>query len=202
MYGSNEPTAAPFTVHKDYAVYHSPVFRAAFEGNFVEGQTQEYRLQGPFDDNVVRMLAQWLYTQNIDLEQIRGKRTGESYSSQKPEDKWLFLVQLWVLADSLLMPKLQNMVVFQLTRMSLDELHLLHECCQYVYENTSQRSPLRYFFVDLFAFGWHSQNIVLLPGFFPDQMLFEMFISLREYTAAINPGGAELQRERYQVPEN
>ncbi|KAH7417462.1 hypothetical protein BKA64DRAFT_702229 [Cadophora sp. MPI-SDFR-AT-0126] len=34
-----------FIVHKEFACYHSSVFRAAFNSNFVEGQTQTYRIE-------------------------------------------------------------------------------------------------------------------------------------------------------------
>ncbi|KAK0126627.1 hypothetical protein ONS95_008213 [Cadophora gregata] len=54
-----------FVVHKYFACHYSPVFDAAFNGNFLEGQTQEYKIQD-VDEETVRLLVHWLYTQTLD----------------------------------------------------------------------------------------------------------------------------------------
>lgn len=55
-------------VHKEFACYHSPVLKAAFDGEFIESQTKTYEskdTEGP----VTQLFVNWLYTQRLDLEQ-------------------------------------------------------------------------------------------------------------------------------------
>ncbi|CZR51151.1 uncharacterized protein PAC_01026 [Phialocephala subalpina] len=44
LYPGTDPNAPPFVVHKDWVCHYSSVLNAAFNSNFLEGQTQEYRL--------------------------------------------------------------------------------------------------------------------------------------------------------------
>jgi hypothetical protein len=44
LIGPDNKEPAEFMIHKEFACYHSPVFDAAFNGPFVEGQTQTYRM--------------------------------------------------------------------------------------------------------------------------------------------------------------
>jgi hypothetical protein len=86
-------------VHKDFACHHSSVFHAAFTtNNFLEGQTQTYVLQNTTEP-VVRLLVHWMYTEQLDI--------SESESAKPNSSEDLSLVQLWILADKLLIPRLQ-----------------------------------------------------------------------------------------------
>jgi hypothetical protein len=67
-----------FTIHKESACHYSPPLNAAFNSAFIEGQTQTYRLENT-SESVVRMLIQWLYTQKLDIVQLRN-------ASLQPED--------------------------------------------------------------------------------------------------------------------
>jgi hypothetical protein len=54
-------------VHKEFACYHSPVLKAAFDGEFIESKTKTYELhdiEGP----VAQLFVNWLYTQKVDLD--------------------------------------------------------------------------------------------------------------------------------------
>lgn len=53
-------------VHKEFAIYHSPVLKAAFNSNFIEGKTQEYGLHD-INEEVARLLTTWLYTQKVEV---------------------------------------------------------------------------------------------------------------------------------------
>ncbi|TVY50181.1 hypothetical protein LCER1_G009005, partial [Lachnellula cervina] len=55
-----------FIVHKAFACHYSPVFKAAFDSGFIEGQTQTYKLDD-IEPKVVQVLVQWVYTQKIDI---------------------------------------------------------------------------------------------------------------------------------------
>ncbi|TVY35539.1 hypothetical protein LOCC1_G005516 [Lachnellula occidentalis] len=59
--------ARDLITHRELACYYSPVFKAAFNSQFVEGETQTYTLDdvGPA---VARLLIHWFYHQELDLE--------------------------------------------------------------------------------------------------------------------------------------
>ena len=44
LIGKESNPSKKFIIHKEFACYVSPVFDAAFNSNFVEGQTQTYKL--------------------------------------------------------------------------------------------------------------------------------------------------------------
>jgi uncharacterized protein YegP (UPF0339 family) len=54
-----------FVVHKEFACHYSPVLKAAFNSEFIESQTQTYRLEDAAD-KAVRLLNHWMYTQTLD----------------------------------------------------------------------------------------------------------------------------------------
>lgn len=63
LYAGQQEEAKPFLIHKDFACHYSEVLNIALNSDFVEGQTQSYRLD---EDNgeVVRLLnyCKWEFT--------------------------------------------------------------------------------------------------------------------------------------------
>jgi hypothetical protein len=49
-----------FVIQKEVAVLYSQVFKAAFNSDFVEGQTQTYNLEGA-NIEAFSLVVQWLY---------------------------------------------------------------------------------------------------------------------------------------------
>ncbi|KAL2068337.1 hypothetical protein VTL71DRAFT_16435 [Oculimacula yallundae] len=82
------------------------------------------------------------------------------------------LIQLWILADRLLIPKLQNQIISQLTKMGCDywSTHWIN----YLYEHTGSGSPLRSFAIDLCLYTVPDGYIQAYPGDFPPAMLREL----------------------------
>ena len=56
-----------FTINKAIICHYSPFFRAAFNSNFIEGETQSMRLED-VDANTFGLLQHWLYTQKVEDE--------------------------------------------------------------------------------------------------------------------------------------
>jgi hypothetical protein len=56
---SKAPTEQKFVVHKELICFHSPFFNAAFNGKFIEGQTQEMRMDD-VDEETFGQLVHWL----------------------------------------------------------------------------------------------------------------------------------------------
>jgi hypothetical protein len=94
------PAKKEFVVHKSFACHASPVLRAAFNSDFVEGQTQRYALEDTTEDTF-RLFSEWIYTQNIYWD-------GESMETPASSS----LPRVWVLAEKLLVPKLQNRAMY------------------------------------------------------------------------------------------
>ncbi|KAE9374854.1 hypothetical protein N431DRAFT_372796, partial [Stipitochalara longipes BDJ] len=156
--GSEEP----FSVHKEFACYYSPVLKAAFDSSFIEGQTQIYRLE---DVNSIafRLFVQWLYSQKIDLIQNDSENGNETIFQKARihavpvplikawRDQDLDLAQLWVIGDRLLIPRLQNAVMMAWHSLWTDpdtDRHCSTKWVRYAYEHTCEGSPLRNLAVD------------------------------------------------------
>ncbi|KAF8852849.1 hypothetical protein BDZ45DRAFT_729877 [Acephala macrosclerotiorum] len=135
-----------FTVHQQVVSRHSPFFRAAFEGNFVEGRTKAMN----FDDvesGIFGLLVNWVYLHEF----VRGDQKRVTY---------LDLAKLWALADRLMMPKLQNAVMDIYTGFKDPQnlnvpawdrdvdtpdmnVEAMVKVVKFVYESTPETAPLR-----------------------------------------------------------
>ncbi|KAH7304866.1 hypothetical protein BKA65DRAFT_560359 [Rhexocercosporidium sp. MPI-PUGE-AT-0058] len=83
-----------FIIHKNIICHHSPFFSAAFNSQFVEGQTQSMTLDD-IDPVIFGSFVNWVYHQNVEAD--KGVKMG-------PE----MLVKLWIVAERFIVPKLQN----------------------------------------------------------------------------------------------
>jgi hypothetical protein len=166
-----------FLVHKEFACHYSPTLNAAFNSTFIEGQTQTYRLE-EFSEGVVRLLVQWLYTQNLDIGQLHLQHENKEITEQsapEAEDENLLLAQLWVLADQLFIPKLQNLVINIFHEFMNDQQKKMPvNCYSYVYNNTSKESKLRLYLLHCCACylssGWYTKH----ADCFPKEMLLDL----------------------------
>ncbi|CZR51105.1 uncharacterized protein PAC_00980 [Phialocephala subalpina] len=110
-----------FLVHKDVVYFWSIVLKAAFNSGFIEGNPQTYRLP---DGRLPLAFS-----------------TEPSFPEQAGED--LALAELWILADKLLIPSLQNLLVTRMVRIENRYKKAPSETFNYVYENTAAGSTLR-----------------------------------------------------------
>ncbi|KAF8851459.1 hypothetical protein BDZ45DRAFT_679097 [Acephala macrosclerotiorum] len=138
--GEGEPKS--FLVHKEVAC-KSPVI-----AKFVEGSGDlPYHFQNS-TEREVRLLLQYLYSQKLVLEQLRDD---PELTDDLIREEDLALVKLWVLAEELEIPSLQNLVIN-----SIDEIYRKYaafptDYLRIVYKITSSDSKLRGYFVTLFA---------------------------------------------------
>ncbi|OWP04978.1 hypothetical protein B2J93_7279 [Marssonina coronariae] len=79
-------------VHEMFACHFSPVCHAAFNSTFIEGQTQEYRLQDPLKD-------------------ASTAATAPRETAKDGDEEIQALVELGFLTEKLLIPTLQNQVL-------------------------------------------------------------------------------------------
>lgn len=151
------------------------MLRAAFNGPFLEGETQTYNI----DDTSVgafRFLVQWIYQQSLDVGQF--KIQAEQDRLKEREVNWeaseeQSLLELWVLADKFHIPELQNVAIHTIVTLSNRLFRQLGPPrFPYIYENTSVGSPLRRFAVDL-CYHLPPEGFVKNVDYFPQRLLAE-----------------------------
>jgi len=182
-----------FTVHKDFATLRSPVFAAAFDGKFVEGETQTMTLKHA-EAPVFGLLVHWLYYQNV-------KPDKESGSLMR----WS---KLWMLGREYLIYKLQNdsmatiynyLVNFSPITGRVDKKSF-KDFIKYLYKNDLEGTPLRQITVDQVASQIPSSQWASWRDDIPQAMWFDITIALK---TRIENGYAHDQRSlnRYLVAE-
>lgn len=131
-------------MHKSFACI-SPVFKAAFNSIFIEGQTQTYTLED-VDEDIFQLVDEWLYTQQLGLEVF------PDFTPVTPDGRARFkfgmvkAVMLWTLADRLLLPRLQNHImgrIFEWRQLNIVPI----SCLGYVYERSTPENRLRKYLV-------------------------------------------------------
>jgi hypothetical protein len=118
--------------------------RAAFNSNFVEGKTQTYRIEDTTEE-AFRLVVQWLYSQKLVLLQHTPNYPlleDVMHLSGMAEDE--SLVELWVLAAKLKIPKLQNAAIdsMEWIRIRTGKIPSSY-IINYAYQCTMVNSPLR-----------------------------------------------------------
>ena len=124
-----------YVIHKEIACYYSPMLDKAFNGPFTEGDTQTLIIDDFDYPDAFGAVQSWMYTQSMN---------GWEAAWGREYTKTLYIV--WILADRLLMPNLQNELMGHLWKNSLP-LRIF----DYVYENTGPRSKLRKYIADTMA---------------------------------------------------
>jgi hypothetical protein len=118
--------------------------RAAFNSNFVEGKTQTYRIEDTTEE-AFRLVVQWLYSQKLVLLQHTPNHPlleDVTHLSGMAEDE--SLVELWVLAAKLKIPKLQNAAIDSMEWIRLHTGKIPSSfIINYAYQCTTAGSPLR-----------------------------------------------------------
>jgi len=162
-------------MHTELPCFYSPVLNAAFTNDaFEECKTQTYNIED-VSASVFDLFAGWLYWQIVarvfiqddpELDPTHGwwMRDSEMNKAEHPpievnqqleadqknaretRDK---MIDLWILAERLIVPILQNEVIDALSRLSVRSGGIEKEKMLYVYRNTHPGSPLRRFFQDL-----------------------------------------------------
>ncbi|KAL2072728.1 hypothetical protein VTL71DRAFT_12071 [Oculimacula yallundae] len=152
-----------FIVHKEIVCHHSKVLNAAFNSEFVEGLTQTYRLND-FGEGTFKFAIQWMYSQKLNLLHKDANHASDETTMLEDRKQISDLTELWVLADRIAMPNLQNAAIDALHSMCLahkflQSEDLLIDKYQYIYQNTSYGSQLRKYILAPFIYR------VVEPGF-------------------------------------
>ncbi|TVY53584.1 hypothetical protein LCER1_G007375 [Lachnellula cervina] len=160
-----------FLVYKEFICYYSPFFNAAFNGSFEEGATQSIDIVD-VHRKVFGLFVNWIYTQNVVPEQDDASNAPSSTT----------LIELWLLGDRFLIPRLQNEVLAVLDQRRIKR-RINSATYDRVYDNTVQGSPLRRYLAQTTATSF-SLKTAIPHGYdrFPPELLFDMFDFLRTRT--------------------
>jgi len=159
-------------VHFEQACRHSPVLRAAFNSKFLEGQSQRYKLDDT-SAGAVQLLVQWMYSESIDISlgELPTANNNMWPSKSKQDDS---LAKAWVLADRLLMPKMQNHVMNQMGQVCKHYKLIPSLTFEYIWNNTATGSPLRLRVLDWCAHIVNPDSFLKAGAQFPKQLLLEL----------------------------
>ena len=161
-----------FTMHKGVLCSIAPFFRAAFEGQFVEGTEQVLRL--PEDDpNLFRYFQLWAYTKNF-LED------GEILDTVE----YKVLMDLHIFGDKYGVQDLQNAAIDVLIDKANATKMYPISLFDHVYRNTASDSRLRQLCVDWTL--WRLDYMDISEGSrrdrFPKEFLFDLALANHELT--------------------
>lgn len=128
-----------FKISKAALLSTSDYFRKALNGNFAEASTGQIRLRGT-DPDAVKLLAFWVYRQTIPNFAAEHSRLAPSpipeHKSENFTKYCMPLIGIRVLADMLVLPKLQNIAMSQI----VSTVYASHLSPKVLYEGYS-RSP-------------------------------------------------------------
>ena len=127
-----------FMVHTELLCHYSPFFKAAISGNWTEAKTGVVNL--PNDEpRIFEIFQSYIYAGSLDL------------LPEQVSDASL-LVALWVFADKMQFPGLQNAAIEALRHQACNPpSHFRLKDLQYAFDNTTEASPLRKFITDLYV---------------------------------------------------
>lgn len=191
----NGSSVKKFVVHKDFACHYSPVLQAAFNGDFIEGRTRIYPL-GDVEQEVVSLLVNWFYTQEIILESLE--------RDECVEGDWGNIPRLWVLADKLLIPRLQNACISKLVELEEKFRRVATGILHYVYSNTAKGSPLRLLLLHQCTCLMELKAFMEHPTLFPHEMLLELafLVCSGHRKVLIETSGVRSNLDQYKVTES
>lgn len=137
----------PFQVHLDLLCEASPIFKAAFSGNFKE--SSEKTMQLPADDeSIFELFVDWLYYQRYEM---IPEVEGDEYEAS---GVFLQAFKLFVIADKYEVIKLKSRVIETLfVAGKVSKWGLTLSSLDYAYEHTTQGSGLRKLLADSFAWN-------------------------------------------------
>ncbi|KAF8851449.1 hypothetical protein BDZ45DRAFT_695901 [Acephala macrosclerotiorum] len=200
----NDVIVERIMVHKNHACFYSPVLHTALNSIFAEGLSQTYTFRTT-TVRAVRFLVEWIYSQQLELVQVN-KKPNEFLLKAQVREEDSSLAELWVLADELMMPQLQNQVVSYMEQIA----HVMDKppaACvfKYIYsEKTGVDSPPRKAVVLLSVAYSEEYPYLLHAAEFPHAMLIDILQRMAEIEGDIVRTDllAEYVKEAYvEVPE-
>lgn len=174
-----------FYVHKEIACASSPMFEEAFNSQFIEGQTQIYSLEDT-SSRAFRFLVQSIYKGTLIVLASKTEYLQRAMQATTPpyyelesgstvkETEVRALVDVWVLADKLMMAEFQNRIMGILYK-GYEAKDLLRNA-QYVWDDTTETSQIRRLFVYRCAAALSDVDLMASAELLPKDTTMATFI--------------------------
>jgi hypothetical protein len=211
-------------VHKEVACLYCPVFEAAFKSDFIEGQTQTYKLEDITVD-AFQYVVYWFYSQKLktfvvspaEIKEWSTKMLGDksvqpnaipkSRIGKMLRERCFSLCRVWVLADRLQIPRLQNLVTDELERTraelgvtDLGVLNLIYDPKQLA---VPKGAVLREYFVETIRNFAGVKPMEACQEFFPRELLLECVIAYKRAAKGPDPFQDRAEfKKRFHVSED
>ncbi|PMD39700.1 hypothetical protein L207DRAFT_583558 [Hyaloscypha variabilis F] len=200
-----------FIIHKEVASY-SPVLKAAFDSDFLEGQTQTYNLEEASIE-AFQLVTQWLYRQAINpvftadefdsLNTLPINTILPDTAQQKIVARQTHLIEAYEIGDYLQLPRLQNLMLDELEGLRVRWRTISVVSLYDLYERPSQGYGLRElvfeqcrYFIDREFFTVENK------GMFPKEFLLDCVRADRNIHSQVDPFTDKDEfRRRFHVPE-
>ncbi|ESZ92441.1 hypothetical protein SBOR_7158 [Sclerotinia borealis F-4128] len=192
---SGEIEGPPFNLHKAFFTHLSPYFDAVFNSGFAESSTQTLHF-AESNREIFALLVQWVYAKDLktiatfELEDRKNLPAGVGLSTLQSDQLNVYvkksqelafehttkLIDLWFLADKVLMPTLQNAAILAIEslRFFTPLQGVPAEISRAAYDKTPKGSPLRRYLADTTLRRLHPNSEDDGEDFHPD-MLVDIF---------------------------
>lgn len=114
------------------------------------------------------LFLDWLYMQKVET------NLDPDAPNATQNEQYMGFAKLWILADRLLVPRLQNEVIIAFDKVRVANNLRLEICSNIIYENTAEGSPLQQYIVQLAGSGFENKRKLLQSRFYSKDMLFDV----------------------------
>lgn len=168
-----------FLLHRELLTYYSPFFSATLDGAFAEGLSQVVKLKEERLE-IFEFFVHWLYTQHLEDAGL--------YKDGRPT--YFNLLELYSLADRLLIEKLRNDTVDKIAQLAEATNSVLTPSDTYILYDTIRPgadAPIRRLVLDLFAFKRTDNLLANHPDDWHPLFLRDLVVKLKRpgYAAMI-----------------
>ncbi|TVY13743.1 hypothetical protein LARI1_G008202 [Lachnellula arida] len=146
-----------FMVHREFACHYSPVLYTEFNKQCIDGQIQVFRMEEE-NPKAFHHFVSWIYTRKIGY-LVTGSKVSSAPRSRVSQlvaqfsEQTTVLFHLWILAQELQIPRLQNVAMNCLVLTGPLNSKLVGSLSFVMYQRTDVESPLRHFMAQTCA--WH-----------------------------------------------
>lgn len=181
-----------FTAHKQLLCDSSPLFERLYTEHASKRPTDEPLELKNAEPAIFQEVLTWVYRGNITVLDV--------HSTQSKE----FLVKLWLLAESLEMPNLQNQTFFVLNNKvdGVSHYALGKEVICQIYRGTGKSSPLRLYTVDTWLLTARASDLESCHDKLPREFIVELctaFLDRGSISIGLNVLGFTGVKKRYFV---
>lgn len=170
-----------------------PFFAKAFNGPFLEGQTQTMKFDN-IDVGTFGLVVSWLYHQKIEEVTEENSQGTTMTFPQKP----VRLAKLWVLTQRLILPVLQNAAMDALKDYAFSAQEDLLDMVDYLYQEESVGEAVisRRFAVDTYIRIYEKPDAADMLKLMPRGMLVDVGMAFKNHHVGLSNSSRRARKEK------